>query len=187
MLRLLTKTDYQAAVHITFLKDTHSGTSVSVEAVMHLMDMLMSNEPKTRFIGYFENDTLVSWMAVRFGTLDGEKVWVILNMFTSRFRNYFSWAHPELGQLVAWAFDTAEKEGYYDYLYSVATRLERVYERQWRKNPWLPPRDRYIKEVIARIPAGTKHHLDWVNRMAYLPKPDDISILQRRLKRMYRQ
>lgn len=186
MLKTLTPLDYQAAVDIAFLRERHGGTESSVEAVMNLMDMLCSSDPKTKFIGYFEDDVLISYLVVRFGTLGDEKVWVILSMFTSMFRNHFSWRHPELGQLVAWAFNEAEKQGYYTYLYSVATHLEKVYEYQWRKNPWLPPRDRYTKDVMARVPANTLHELDWLNRLAHLPKPDEVSVLVRKLKEEYR-
>jgi hypothetical protein len=185
MLRLLNPNDVPDARTIAYLKTTHSGTSVSVEAVDTLLKMLEQWDKKTKFIGYFEGETLISWMAVRFGTLGEEKVWVILNLFTSRFHNYFSWAHPELGKLVAWAFQEAEDNGYFAYLYSVATRLERVYEMQWRKNPWLPPQGRYEKEVVARVPANTEHELAWLNRLAHLPKPDDISVLKRTLKKEY--
>lgn len=186
MLRLLTQTDYEAAIAIASLRSKHSGTTASLVPLLELMGKFpLGEDPKTKFIGYFDGDELISWMALRYGTLGEEKVWVILDLFTSRFRNYFSWSHPELGKLVAWAFQEAEDNGYFAYLYSVATRLERVYEMQWRKNPWLPPQGRYEKEVLARVPANTLHELAWLNRLANLPKPDDISVLKRTLKKEY--
>lgn len=186
MLRLLDPHDYFVAQDIANLKDRHSGTASSPEALMTLMEMLVHKDPKTKFIGYFEDSKLVSWMAVRFGTLGEEKVWVILGMYTSRFHNHFSWSPPEVGQLVAWAFNEAEATEHYAYLYTIATRLERVYDRQWQKNPWIPPTGRYTKEVVARVPANTLHELAWLNRMAHLPKPDDISVLKRALKKEHR-
>lgn len=188
MLRLLTPEDFGAAARIGFLKTKHSGTSASTTEMWKLLDLLKQDNLKTKFIGYFDDDqyTLVSWMAIRHGELDGERVWVILGLFTSVFRNHFSWSHPELGRLVEWAFKYCESRGICTYLYTVATRLERVYEHQWKKNPWLPPRDRYTKEVVARVPPGHLHNLNWVNRMAALPKPDGVSVLRRSLKQEYR-
>ena len=182
MLRLLTPNDLDTARQIASLKSVHSGTAISEEALNTQFYLLWTQDPKTKFIGYFEDDILISFMIVRFGTLGEDKVWVILGLFTSKFHNHFSWAHPELGQLVEWAFKEAEAHGYNSYLYSVATRLERVYERQWQKNPWLPPTGRYTKEVVARVPANAMHDLAWLNRLANLPRPDGITVFKRTLK-----
>lgn len=186
MLRLLTADDIPAATSISRLKASNSGTQASsIEQIAKTLETIHELESKFKIVGYFVDDTLVSWMAFKFGELHGEKVWVILHLFTRVFSQVFSWRHPELGLLVKWAFETAEKEKYYTYLYSVSTRLERVYERKWESNPWLPPTGRYTKEYLIRIPANTKAD-NWMNRLADLPKPDAITILKRTLKEEFR-
>jgi hypothetical protein len=186
MLRLLERSDIGEAMALAARHARHSGTEpVSLVEIEDLLSEI-NTDTKNRFFGYFDGRDMLSWACLRFGELHGEKTWSISCLFVRHTREHFSWEPPELGLIVKQGFDYAEAHGYYAYVYSIATRLERVYERKWRTNPWLPPRDRYTKDVIARIPAGEKAPQNWMTRMARLPKPDEMSILRRTLKEEYR-
>ena len=84
---------------------------------------------------YFEDGKLISWITIGFyeSKMRG-KFWVISNFFSSVYTSYFNFNRPEFGMLFKAAFEVAEGRGYYQYFYSIAERLERVYERQWKKN-----------------------------------------------------
>jgi len=80
------------------------------------------------------------------------------------------------------AFDIAEGRGYYQYFYSIAERLERVYERQWKKNSYAI-QGKYDLTTLAVVPANTKPEFELYWRlMGQELKPDNISIKARKLK-----
>jgi len=134
-------------------------------------------------IGYFENDKLISWVSIGFyeSKMRG-KFWTITELFTTVFKERFSFSRPEFGLLFKQAFEMAEEKGYFQYFYSIAERLERVYERQWKKNPW-GFNGRYDLITLDVVPANTKpeYELYW-GLMGKELKPDNIVIKSRRLK-----
>ena len=166
------------------LKKRHSGsTPVSEQKLLNVLNV-PSRPSNLQIWGSFKGNRLVSWVAVKYGSVGDEKVWVILCMFTSEFQHTFKWTES-LALLITKAFDYSETNGYYAYIYSIATRLERVYERSWRDNVWLPPRDRYTKERMCIVPAGELAVQNWQQRLLGGVKEHDTSILVRRLKKEY--
>jgi len=134
-------------------------------------------------IGYFEDDELISWITIGFyeSKMRG-KFWVISNFFSSVYTSYFNFNRPEFGMLFKAAFDIAEGRGYYQYFYSIAERLERVYERQWKKNSYAI-QGKYDLTTLAVVPANTKPEFELYWRlMGQELKPDNISIKARKLK-----
>jgi hypothetical protein len=134
-------------------------------------------------IGYFEDDKLISWMNIGFyeSKMRG-KFWVIGGLFTSVFQERFSFSRPEFGLVLKRAFEIAEERGYFQYFYSIAERLERVYERQWRKNPW-GFNGIYELTTLAVVPANTKPESELYWRlMGQELKPDNIVIKSRKIK-----
>jgi hypothetical protein len=134
-------------------------------------------------IGYFENDKLISWVGIGFyeNKMRG-KFWVITGLYTTVFKERFSFSRPEFGLLFKRAFEIAEEKEYFQYFYCVAERLERVYERQWKKNPW-GFNGRYELVTLDVVPANTKpeYELYW-RLMGKQLKPDNIVIKARKLK-----
>jgi hypothetical protein len=134
-------------------------------------------------IGYFEDDKLISWVSMGFyeSKMRG-KFWAITGLFTTVFEERFSFSRPEFGLLFKRAFEMAEEKGYFQYFYCVAERLERVYERQWKKNPW-GFNGRYDLVTLDIVPANTKpeYELYW-GLMGRELKPDNVVIKARKLK-----
>ena len=134
-------------------------------------------------IGYFEDDKLISWVSIGFyeSKMRG-KFWVITDLFTTMFGERFSFSRPEIGLLFKQAFEIAEEKGYFQYFYCIAERLERVYERQWKKNPW-GFNGKYELITLDIVPANTQpeYELYW-RLMGKELKPDNIAIKARKLK-----
>jgi hypothetical protein len=144
---------------------------------------LLTESDKMIRIGYFENDKLVSWVSIGFyeSKMRG-KFWVITGLFTTVFKERFSFNRPEFGLLFKRAFEIAEEKEYFQYFYCVAERLERVYERQWKKNPW-GFNGRYDLVTLDVVPANTKPEFELYWRlMGQELKPDNIVIKARKLK-----
>jgi hypothetical protein len=134
-------------------------------------------------IGYFKDDELISWVTIGFyeSKMRG-KFWVISNFFSSVYTSYFNFNQPEFGMLFKAAFEVAEGRGYYQYFYSIAERLERVYERQWKKNSYAI-QGKYELTTLAVVPANTKPEFELYWRlMGQELKPDAIVIKSRKLK-----
>ena len=159
-----------------------SGTKpISAERYVELREEAKSNNSVV--IGYFEDDKLISWIEIGFheSKMRG-KFWVISNFFSSVWSSYFSFNRPEFGMLFKAAFDIAEGRGYYQYFYSIAERLERVYERQWKKNSYAI-QGKYDLTTLAVVPANTKPEFELYWRlMGQELKPDNIVIKARKLK-----
>jgi hypothetical protein len=192
--RELRKQDVGEARRIAFLKDRHSGTTpITEDGLDTILASVGDTEAPRKAFGYFEGDNLISWLAVRytaffdFETQLDEKVWLITGLFTSQFHNHFSFGRPEAGTLIAHAFKLAEAEGFYTYVYSVANRLARVYEKQWFKQTWLPATGRYDLLTIGVVPANTEPPTEWQKRMMGGVKPDDIVFKKRVLKQIHRK
>jgi len=156
-------------------------TPLSPEQYDILAEQVRSNNTAT--IGCFKDNILISWISIGFheSKMRG-KFWVISNFFSSVYTSYFSFDKPEFGLLFKKAFDIAESKGYTQYFYSIAERLERVYERQWRKNPYAI-QGKYELTTLNVVPANTKpeYELYW-RLMGQELKPDNIVIKSRKLK-----
>ena len=159
-----------------------SGTTpISPERYQAIQEASNANDSVT--IGYFEDDKLISWVTIGFyeSKMRG-KFWVISNFFSSVYTSYFNFNRPEFGMLFKAAFEVAEGRGYYQYFYSIAERLERVYERQWKKNSYAI-QGKYDLTTLAVVPANTKPEFELYWRlMGQELKPDNIAIKARKLK-----
>jgi len=156
-------------------------TPISPEQYEILTEQAPSNN--TIILGYFEDEKLISWMNIGFyeNKMRG-KFWVISGIFTSVFQERFSFSRPEFGLVLKRAFEIAEERGYFQYFYCVSERLERVYERQWRKNPW-GFNGRYEFTKLAVVPANTKPESELYWRlMGQELKSDNIVIKSRKLR-----
>jgi hypothetical protein len=167
---------------IVFSRKKISGTTpISLERYQALREEAKSNNAAT--IGYFEDGKLISWITIGFyeSKMRG-KFWVISSFFSSVYTSYFSFNKPEFGMLFKAAFDLAENRGYYQYFYSISQRLERVYERQWKKNSYAI-QGKYDLTTLAVVPANTKPEFELYWRlMGQELKPDNIVIKSRKLK-----
>lgn len=146
----------------------------------------LQNESKsldTATIGYLVDDKLISWVTIGFyeSKMRG-KFWVISNFFSSVHTSYFDFNRPEFGMLFKAAFDMAEGRGYYQYFYSISERLERVYERQWKKNSYAI-QGKYDLTTLAVVLANAKPEFElYWKLMGQELKPDNIVIKSRKLK-----
>ena len=160
-----------------------SGTKpVSAERYLELREEAKTNDSSV-VIGYFEDSKLISWLSIGFheSKMRG-KFWVISTFFSSVYTSYFNFNRPEFGLLFKAAFDIAEGRGYYQYFYSISHRLERVYERQWKKNSYAI-QGKYELTTLAVVPANTKPEFELYWRlMGQELKPDAIVIKSRKLK-----
>jgi hypothetical protein len=167
---------------IVFSRKRISGTTpISPERYQDIQEAAKSND--SVIIGYFEDDKLISWVTIGFyeSKMRG-KFWVISNFFSSVYTSYFNFNRPEFGMLFKAAFEVAEGRGYYQYFYSIAERLERVYERQWKKNSYAI-QGKYELTTLAVVPANTKPEFELYWRlMGQELKPDNIVIKSRKLK-----
>jgi hypothetical protein len=167
---------------VFFSRKKISGTTpMSIERYENLRKESKSNNSVV--IGYFEDDKLISWITIGFyeNKMRG-KFWVISSFFSSVYTSYFNFNRPEFGMLFKAAFEVAEERGYHQYFYSIAERLERVYERQWRKNSYAI-QGKYDLTTLAVVPANTKPEFELYWRlMGQELKPDNIVIKSRKLK-----
>jgi hypothetical protein len=187
MISFLGREDIDSVINIARLKSRHSGGgTTAVAALEELFESSFSNPNKLKMVGFFENEALVSWACFKYGELDDNKTWAIVHLFTSKFNNILSWNKPELGLLIKTGFDLAESTGHFDYIYSISTKLENVYDRQWAKNRFLPPRNRYIRSKIAEIQANLIPSINWQARLINAPQAVNVSILKRTLKEEFR-
>ena len=164
-----------------------SGTKpISTERYLELKEETKSNN-STVVIGYFEDSKLISWLSIGFheSKMRG-KFWVISSFFSSVYTSYFDFNRPEFGMLFKEAFDIAEVRGYYQYFYSISERLERVYERQWKKNSYAI-QGKYELTTLDVVPANTKPEFELYWRlMGKETKPDNIIIKKRVLRQEFR-
>jgi hypothetical protein len=127
--------------------------------------------------GYFEQGILRSFITIIFKeTITRGRFWVITNFFSDLETNYFSFNNPYYGDLVRSVIDYAESKDYHKFYYSIAKKVDRVYETLWAKNS----RSRnfnYILETVAEIPANTRPSEDlYWKLMGQTLKPDIILI-----------
>jgi hypothetical protein len=159
------------------------GGTTPISPEQYALLKVESQSNNTATIGYFDDDKLISWITIGFyeSKMRG-KFWVISNFFSSVYTSYFNFNRPEFGLLFRAAFDIAEGRGYYQYFYSISQRLERVYERQWKKNSYAI-QGKYELTTLAVVPANTKPEFELYWRlMGKETKPDNIVIKSRKRK-----
>ena len=183
MIQFLNNTHFDECLKISDLSTRHSGTSKNTHD--DLTKCL--NFERNTVLGYFENNKLITWTSARFGVLHQQKTWTILGMYTREFTDQFSFNRVDFGLSICKLFEIAEGDGYYDYVYSISTKLERVYDRKWASNRFLPPTARYTRQKIVEVPANTVPPEYWQQRLLGGIKPDDMSILKRSLKEEFRK
>ena len=138
-------------------------------------------------LGSFQDGKLISWVSIGFyeSKMRG-KFWVITELFTSVPGERFSFSRPEFGLLLKQAFEITEERGYFQYFYCVPERLERVYERQWKKNSYAI-QGKYELTTLDVVPANTKPEFELYWRlMGKETKPDNIIIKKRVLRQEFR-
>lgn len=140
-------------------------------------------------LGCFDGDELISWIAIGFVDMPDYDYhfWAISALYTTRFVQVFSFNNPEIGLLIREAFALAESKEYYEYYYSVSSRISKVYETQIQKTKYIPI-GRYTYKEVAVIPANTEpdNILFW-RLMGQELKPDDIIIKKRILNPEHRK
>ena len=153
----------------------------------HLENHFVENDFRY-ILGCFENNELISWIALTFiNSKTRGQYWGITTLHTIRLHNVFSFSNPEIGLLIKEAFELAEQKGYFVYYYSIAEKVEKVYERQWRKNPW-GFNGRYEFSIEATIPPMTQpaDELYW-RLLGKELKPDTVLIKKRILNKIEQQ
>lgn len=184
MIRLLQISDFPEAFSISQLKSIRGreNETITEESVAKLFET-----DNTFVLGYFdESSELVTWVAYRFGTIDNEKIWCIVHMFTKDFTSYFTFNRPDIGPMIAKIFTIAEEQEYYTYIYAIPKKLENIYYRQWKSNKYLPPTGRYETSDLAFVEANTVPDQNWLRRLSGAPQSYDMVIKKRTLKNEYR-
>lgn len=137
-------------------------------------------------LGYFEKNTLVSWVALSFYQNKSRgRFWVIPCFYTSKFRNVFTYNVPEIGLLFKEAFELAESRNYFEYYYAITKRIQNVYNRQWKKNKYMIT-GRYDYIDLDCIPPNThpEKELYW-KLMGEKLSSETVLIKKRTLKEEY--
>lgn len=182
MIRYLNLNDFDEVRRIARLKPIRDEVEyIDDSEILKLLDT-----PRTFVLGYFENNSLVTCVAYRFGTLHDEKIWCIIHMFTANFNNHFTFNGPDFGPIIAKIFIEAEQQGYYAYLYTIPKRLESVYYKKWKVNKYLPPSGRYDTIDLKTIPANTEPDEPWLRRLNGGIRAYDVVVKKRILKQEYR-
>lgn len=185
IVRKLGEADIDQIREIAMLRPRVSGTEPPKDIDVFIGGLKDPNS-RSEFYGVFDGEQLISWIAFRFGELHGEQVWAILGIYSRVTENFFTFNRPDIKLLIRKAFSTAEDNGVYIYVYSIAKRLEKVYETRWKKNDWITP-GRYELFTIAVIPANVPASENWQLRLMGGVKPDDVVIKKRILREKFRK
>lgn len=188
MIKKLLKSDLKECLKFIELKSRNSGTTpISKDKFKKNYSQYFSDQENRHAFGYFDNDELKSFMCIGFfeNQLRG-KFWVVTAYYSKIFRNYFSWNYPETGMLLKHVIEYAESQKYYEWYYSVSKRIANTFERQWKKNSYVPI-GRYDLIILDTIEANTipDNQLYW-SLMGMRPKPDPIIIKKRVLKNEFK-
>jgi hypothetical protein len=188
--KILTDQDYRDALKIASLKSNTTGRSaVSLETLNNKLSryFIKENEDDCLAIGCFDRDELISWIAIIFVENKSKgRYWAITSLYTTKFTNFFSFNNPEIGLLIKHSFEIAESRKYYQYYYSIAEKVAKVYETQIQKTTYIPI-GRYDYLEVERIPPNTQPEspLYWLLIGGTL-KPDTMIIKKRVLREKYR-
>lgn len=176
---------------ISKIKNKVGGSnSPSPDRFIKSYSLYFENNDDRYVLGCFDDDKLISWMAVGFvdSSVEGRdnKFWAISALYTTKFVQLFSFNNPEIGLLIKEAFALAESKKFYQYYYSVSKRIQKVYETQIQKTKYIPI-GRYDYFEVAVVPANTQpdNVLHW-RLMGQELKPDDIIIKKRVLRSEHR-
>lgn len=184
MIRPLTQFDLDNAISIARLKNKIAGTTPIDDSVFETIHgKYFEGDGMHLAFGYFEDNVLVSFvgMVIRENKKRG-KFWCISFLYTSKFNHTFTFNNDEIKLLIKECFNIAETLGYYDYYYTIAERVEKVYERQWARNNHTQT-GRYLLETLAIVPANTQPDVElyWL-LMGQETKPDNMVIKKRVLR-----
>lgn len=186
--RLLGNEDFLKCLEISKIKPRVGGTvPISDVSFKDTFTKYFENNENSYIFGCFEEDELISWIAIGFGESQSlGKFWVISSLYTTRFTTYFSFNNEEIGLLIKTAFEVAESKKYYEYYYTVSSRISTVYEKQIQKNKFIPI-GRYDYKELKTIPANTKPDSKLIWRlMGQETKPDDTIVKKRILREQFR-
>lgn len=188
MIKTLTYFDLTRAMEIARLKNRNGGTKVlSDDKFEEIHKKYFESNGVNFALGYFDNNELISW--VGFGLHQNNsrgKFWYISFLYTSVFHNHFSFNNPEIGLLIKSSFSVAESLEYYEYYYTINKKFETLYDRQWRKNKFVPT-GRYDLEIIGEVPANTQPTVDlYWQLIGKEIKPDTMVVKKRILKSEFR-
>ena len=185
-LKVLNISDFKEAIAMTSLKERVGGTTPT-ENLDKRYYYYFTTSPLALALGYYEDNKMISWATLRFGQQDDMNIWTITSLWTNCFNNILSFDNPELGYLMKGCFEIAERRKYWDYFYTISTKLERVYQRQWAKNPWVDT-GRYDLITYAQVPANTVPEPRFVYRLlGEQTKPVDMTVKHRILRPQFRQ
>jgi len=178
MIRKLVESDIEDAFKIAILKPIRKESDyLSLDSIISFI-----LDEKNLSLGYFEGNELITWAAVRFGQLHGEKIWCIIYLFTKRFSDHFSFKTDDFGLIMDEYFRIAEENEYYSYVYSVPKKSQRSYYRKWKS-----VEGRYLAEDLEDVPAGTLPSEEWMRRLNGGIRAYDSVIKKRTLKHEYRK
>jgi len=182
--RLTSNEHFSKCLEISKIKPRVGGTvPISDESFIHKFTKYFENDENFYAFGCFENDELLSWIAIGFGeSTNTGKFWVISTLYTTRFTSYFSFNNEEIGLLIKTAFELAESKKYYEYYYTVSSRISKVYETQIQKNKFIPI-GRYDYKELKRIPANTKPDSDLIWRLMGEEIKPNVTIVKKRILR----
>lgn len=182
-IRLLTADDFDYVRSFVMSRKRIGGTEpISPERFDEIHKNSQSSDRQS--IGYFEDDTLISWIDIGFyqSKMRG-KFWAITGLCSIKQEQRFHFMRSDIAPLISKAFEIAEGKEYFQYFYCISERLERVYETQWRKNNPLNYRGKYDLSTLAIVPANTKPEFELYWRlMGQELKPDNVAIKARVLK-----
>jgi hypothetical protein len=185
MIKFLTLSDLPACTEISALKSRTAGTvPLTMGGFIDAYEKYFNNDEHYRAIGYFKNDTLVSFLFISlFENNMRGKFWVIPGLYTKEFNNYFTFNRAEIRELFTAAFNYTESMGWYEYYYCTAERVMNVYERQWKKSQ----SHRYEHILLDVVPPNTKpfYELYW-RLMGQQVKPAPMVFKKRVLKHEFR-
>lgn len=189
MIRLLDLYDFDIAIKIAQLKDRSGGTTVlSNDSFEVTHRKYFENNSINYALGYFDNNILISWVALGLHENQARgRFWYISFLYTSVFHNSFTFNNIEIGSLIKSSFALAEEQGYYEYYYTIAQRVEHVYDRQWARNNFMQT-GRYDCTVIGQVEANTQPEVDlYWKLLGSETRPDNMIIKKRVLRPEFRK
>ena len=155
--RLLDHNDFNQCLAMSFIQPRFGGTDspTNTEFVERFAKYFFKNDSYMG-IGYFENNILISWIAIgMFDTRDLGVFWIISGLYTSYIKTFFTFERPDIISLLQKGFEIVESMGHTTYYYTIAERAARVYERQWIKNKVIPI-GKYKLETICVVEPNEK-------------------------------
>jgi hypothetical protein len=182
--RLLGDEYFSKCLEISKIRPRVGGTvPISEETFKEVYTKYFEDNENTYVFGCFNDDELISWIAIGFAEtpLTG-KFWVISTIYTTRFTQYFSFNNEEIGLLIKTAFEFAESKNYYEYYYTVSSRISNVYEKQIQKNKFIPI-GRYEYRKLKTVPPNTRPESELIWRMMGQETKPDATIVKKRVLR----